>query len=141
MQPLAGDTLDVAVVRPGALFELQPAPFRIEVVARAVQALELDEQFARTILGIDRTGAGPKHGTPQCRQREQHELTSGAQACLCATRSTALRERTLVATSAGPARSLRPMRLNGGVRPAGMTGSLASAGSSSDLLAMNCFTR
>ena len=50
LQPGARHALDERVRGPGALLELQLAPLDLELVAPAVQPLELDEELARAVL-------------------------------------------------------------------------------------------
>src|SRR6185436_11076962 len=89
--------LDAPVRSPGALLELQLAPFDFERVALAVQALQLNEEAARLVLGHDdadcRRAQRQRDHYNSCLQCDAHAAT------LSATRNTALRARGLAATS------------------------------------------
>src|SRR3954468_21218652 len=89
--------LDPPVGRPGALLELQLAPFDFERVALAVQALQLNEEAAGLVLGRD--DADCRGGHRQCDHCNASLESDAHAATLSATRSTLLRARGLAATS------------------------------------------
>src|SRR2546423_15210837 len=99
---------------PGALLELQLPPFDLEVVATRFQAFELDKHLAGAMLDVHRSRGRPERADPQNRQRNQHYSLAGSHLIFSATRSSALRARRLLSTSAATARLFRPTSLSRG---------------------------
>src|SRR5277367_4510145 len=108
MQVRISYTLHVGISGPGALLELQPAPFGIELITTRIEPLEIHEQLARAMLAVDCAGCRCQYRAPQERRHNPehparyHAHQIPAPSSRSATRSSALRERTLSATSAAP---------------------------------------
>ena len=118
----AGDALDERVRRPGALLELQLAPLDFEVVALPVEPLELDEQLARAVLAVDRTGGRTQRREPTASAPGRHEqrLRTADHRQLLARRAAARCARADCARSPPrSARSLRPTSVSARLRRRG----------------------
>src|SRR5256886_13998503 len=139
MEPRARDALDESVGGPCALLELQLAPLDLQIVAPRVQSLELDEERARAMLAVDRSGGGAERRQPQQRHGNR-ERPAGAHASSYATQSRALRARGFRSSSAAVGRVLRPLSFKRVRAAAGNSGRRLSRGSPRDSRCMKRFT-
>src|SRR5688572_10191748 len=144
LEPGAGDILDEGMCGPGTLLELQLAPLDFQVVAFHVEPLQLDEQVARPVLGVDSPRGRRECRGPQDRNRDEQQFSGGAGRkrthgrTFSATRNTLERARGLAASSSAPARILPPIRFRRGSTEAGITGRPAYTGSTVEWAWMNC---
>jgi len=128
--------------RPGTLFDLQLAPFDIQFVTFGRQLLELDEQFAAFVLGLDQRERREEADAHENRRHYQglssdqdlHQMRS-------AVRRRALRALGLAAISWTVAATAFPASFNRGRWSSGIDGMPRYCSGSRDALRKNLFTR
>src|SRR5690606_6537669 len=106
VQFLSRHLLDAGVRRPGALLELQLSPFHGQRIALGLQLLQLHEGGAVAMAGFHDRQRAAHAGQQQ--HGNQHPDVHDAASSRSATRNTALRARTLRATSSSLARLALP---------------------------------
>src|SRR5690606_9373768 len=138
-EAVARDLVDAVALRPGGLFQLQPAEIDVEFVARLLQPAGLDKQHAVAMARVHHRQRRGDVGDDQHGQQQARGHAASCSAGFSATRSTALRARGLAAVSASSAFCAPPIASRSGVK-AISTGMRRLAGGALAWRLMNCLT-
>src|SRR5690606_21598584 len=134
-QARARDLVDAVALGPGGLFELQAPELDVELVARPFQLGQFGEELAVLVAREYHGHAGAD--VAQDQQCDQYARGHAATCRRSATRSTALRARGFMASSASPALRAPPRARSVGVNGSG-SGMRRLAGGAFARAAMNC---